>query len=85
MKYMLRISDHTYLNLDLNVYEDPALFASIREWKSLFVEVLLNAKVYKKYSETFTEADRSFNPKIELLVVSDDRLESKEKEDEKEG
>ncbi len=78
MKYMLRISDHTYLNLDLNVYEDPTLFASI-------VEVLLNAKVYKKYSETFTEADRSFNPKIELLVVSDDRLESKEKEDEKEG
>ena len=78
MKYMLRVSDHTYLNLDLNVYEDPTLFASI-------VEVLLNAKVYKKYSETFTEADRSFNPKIELLVVPDDRLESKEKEDEKEG
>ena len=78
MKYMLRVSDQTYLNLDLNVYEDPTLFASI-------VEVLLNAKVYKKYSETFTEADSSLNPKIELLVVPDDRLESKEKEDEKEG
>ena len=78
MKYMLRVSDHTYLNLDLNVYEDPTLFASI-------VEVLLNAKIYKKYSETFTEADRSLNPKIELLVVPDDRLESKEKEDEEEG
>lgn len=78
MKYMLRVSDHTYLNLDLNVYEDPTLFASI-------VEVLLNAKIYKKYGETFTEADKSFNSEIELLVVPDDRLESKEKEDEKEG
>lgn len=78
MKYMLRVSDHTYLNLDLNIYEDPTLFASI-------VEVLLNAKIYKKYGETFTEADKSFNSEIELLVVPDDRLESKEKEDEKEG
>ena len=75
MKYMLRISDHTYLNLDLNVYEDPTLFASI-------VEVLLNAKVYKKYSETFTKADNILSPKIELLIVPDSRLASKENEEE---
>ena len=75
MKYMLRISDHTYLNLDLNVYEDPTLFASI-------VEVLLNAKVYKKYSETFTKADNILSPNIELLIVPDSRLASKENEEE---
>ena len=75
MKYMLRISDHTYLNLDLNVYEDPTLFASI-------VEVLLNAKVYKKYSETFTKVDNILSPNIELLIVPDSRLASKENEEE---
>ena len=78
MKYMLRISDHTYLNLDLNVYEDPTLFASI-------VEVLLNVKVYKKYGETFTKVDNILSPKIELLIVPDSRLASKENEEEEEG
>ena len=75
MKYMLRISDNTYLNLDLDGYEDPLLLNTV-------TDTLLNAKVYKKYSETFTETDSVLNPKIELLIVPDNRLKS---QDEPEG
>ena len=75
MKYMLKISDNTYLNLDLDSYEDPMLL-------NVVTDTLLNAKVYKKYSETFTETDSVLNPKIELLIVPDNRLASKEEEGE---
>ena len=78
MKYMLRISDNTYLNLDLDSHEDPMLL-------NIVMDTLLNAKVYKKYSETFTETDSVLNPKIELLIVPDSRLASKENEEEEEG
>lgn len=78
MKYMLRVSDHTYLNLDVESYVDPAVFLHG------IVDTLLNAKVYTKYSETFEEAKSFSRPRIELLIVPDNRLASKEKEDEKE-
>ena len=76
MKYMLKISDNTYLNLDLDSYEDPMLL-------NVVTDTILNAKVYKKYSETFEKAKDFMKPKIELLIVPDNRLASKEKEDEK--
>jgi hypothetical protein len=41
--------------------------------------------VYKKYSETFTKVDNILSPKIELLIVPDSRLASKENEEEEEG
>ena len=75
MKYMLKISDNTYLNLDLDSYEDPMLL-------NVVTDTILNAKVYKKYSETFTKADSILSPKIELLIVPDSRLASKENEEE---
>ena len=76
MKYMLKISDNTYLNLNLDSYEDLMLL-------NVVTDTILNAKVYKKYSETFTKVDNILSPRIELLVVPDNRLASKEKEDEK--
>ena len=76
MKYMLKIYDNTYLNLDLDSYEDPMLL-------NVVTDTILNAKVYKKYSETFEKAKDFMKPKIELLIVPDNRLASKEKEDEK--
>ena len=78
MKYMLKISDNTYLNLDLDSYEDPMLL-------NVVTDTILNAKVYKKYSETFTKADNILSPNIELLIVPDSRLASKENEEEEEG
>ena len=78
MKYMLKISDNTYLNLDLDSYEDPMLL-------NVVTDTILNAKVYKKYSETFTKVDNILSPNIELLIVPDSRLASKENEEEEEG
>ena len=75
MKYMLKISDNTYLNLNLDGYEDGLLFNAV-------VDTLLNARVYKRWSETFTKADSVLSPKIELVVVPDNRLKS---QDEPEG
>ncbi len=75
MKYMLKISDNTYLNLDLDSYEDPMLL-------NVVTDTILNAKVYKKYSETFTKVDNILSPNIELLIVPDSRLASKENEEE---
>ena len=72
MKYMLKISDNTYLNLDLDSYEGPMLL-------NVVADTILNAKVYKKYSETFTKVDNILSPNIELLIVPDSRLASKEK------
>lgn len=75
MKYMLKISDNTYLNLNLDGYEDALLFNAV-------VDTLLNARVYKKYSEKFTKVDNILSPNIELLTVPDSRLASKENEEE---
>ena len=77
MKYMLRVSDNTYLNLDLNSCEDPMLLNTV-------MDTLLNAKVYKKYSETFEEIEGILKPKIELVIVPDNRLKSQEEPEVKE-
>ncbi len=78
MKYMLKISDNTYLNLNLDGYEDALLFNAV-------VDTLLNARVYKRYSEEFTKADSVLSPKIELVVVPDNRLKSQDEPEGKEG
>ena len=75
MKYMLKIYDNTYLNLDLDSYEDPMLL-------NVVTDTILNAKVYKKYGEIFTKVDNILSPNIELLIVPDSRLASKENEEE---
>ena len=77
MKYMLRVSDNTYLNLDLDSCEDPMLLNTV-------METLLNAEVYKKYGEIFEKADSIFSPRIELVIVPDNRLKSQEEPEVKE-
>ena len=77
MKYMLRVSDNTYLNLDLDSFEDPMLL-------NIVMDTLLNAKVYKKYHETFEKADSVLSPRIELVIVPDNRLKSQEEPEVKE-